>query len=104
MKSKFLVFIFFISAVTFAQNFYLNIKGKNEYENSIIDSLTYPKKHENVAEILETQKTFENSLYNIGYFNFELNSQKKINDSTFVFHYYFRFYAHLHVLKVDCYF
>lgn len=88
MKSKFLVFIFFISAVTFAQNFYLNIKGKNEYENSIIDSLTYPKKHENVAEILETQKTFENSLYNIGYFNFELNSQKKINDSTFVFHYY----------------
>ncbi|MBD3724486.1 MAG: hypothetical protein IE891_06840 [Flavobacteriaceae bacterium] len=88
MKSKFLVFLFFISAVTFAQNFYLNIEGKNEDENHIIDSIGYPKKHENVAQILETQKTFENSLFAAGHFNFELSSQKKVNDSSFVFQYH----------------
>ncbi|MEZ4787812.1 MAG: hypothetical protein R2790_08040 [Flavobacterium haoranii] len=88
MKSKFLVFLFFLSAVTFAQNFYLNIEGKNENENHVIDSIGYPKKYESVAQILETQKAFENSLFAAGHFNFELSSQKKVNDSSFVFQYY----------------
>ena len=88
MKSKFLVFLFFISAVTFAQNFYLKIEGKNENENLVIDSIGYPKKYETVAQILETQKSFENSLFAAGHYNFELSSQKKVNDSSFVFQYH----------------
>lgn len=87
MKSVFLSLFLFISAISFAQNFYLKIEGKSILESSVIDSLGYKSKHSNVASILEEQKSFEKRLVEYGYFSQRLINQQKINDSTFVFKY-----------------
>ena len=87
MKSVFLSLFLFISAISFAQNFYLKIEGKSILESSFIDSLGYKSKHSNVASILEEQKSFEKRLVEYGYFSQRLINQQKINDSTFLFKY-----------------
>jgi len=70
-----------------AQKFSLSIEGNSIAETQIIDSIGYTKKHETVASILETQKEFEKKLAFSGFVSFELLSQKKANDSSFVFTY-----------------
>ncbi|MCU0350188.1 MAG: hypothetical protein MUF43_05070 [Flavobacterium sp.] len=70
-----------------AQKFSLSIEGNSIAETQIIDSLGYTKKHETVASILETQKEFEKKLAYSGFVSYELLSQKKVNDSSFVFTY-----------------
>lgn len=85
---KLLIFLFVCCfQLTFAQKFSLSIEGKSVAETQVIDSIGYTKKHETVASILETQKDFEKRLSYSGFVSYELLSQKKVNDSSFVFTY-----------------
>ncbi len=85
---KLLTFLFFCCfQLAVAQKFSLSIEGNSITENQVIDSIGYTKKHETVASILETQKEFEKKLSFSGFVSYELLSQKKVNDSSFVFTY-----------------
>ena len=85
---KLLAFLFICCfQLAVAQKFSLSIEGNSIAETQVIDSLGYSKKHETVASILETQKEFEKKLAFSGFVSYELLSQKKVNDSSFVFIY-----------------
>jgi hypothetical protein len=85
---KLLAFLFICCfQLTVAQKFNLSIEGKSVAETQVIDSIGYTKKHETVASILESQKDFEKKLAYSGFVSYELLSQKKVNDSSFVFTY-----------------
>jgi hypothetical protein len=87
MKYFILFFTLFLCNLSFSQNFYLKIKGKNELETKQIDSLNYKSQHNLVADILKEKEKFDLKLQNNGFFEAELINQTKINDSTFVFQY-----------------
>ena len=85
---KLLIFLFVCCfQLAVAQKFSLSIEGNSITETQVIDSIGYTKKHETVASILETQKDFEKRLSYSGFVSYELLSQKKVNDSSFVFTY-----------------
>ena len=84
---KYLIFLFLFSPYIYSQQFYLKIEGSASTENKIIDSIGYTKKHTEIKSILETQKTFSQSLLKIGFLENELLQTKKINDSSFTFIY-----------------
>jgi len=85
---KLLAFLFICCfQLAVAQKFNLSIEGNSIAETQVIDSIGYTKKHETVASILETQKDFEKKLAYSGFVSYELLSQKKVNDSSFVFTY-----------------
>jgi hypothetical protein len=85
---KLLAFLFICCfQLAVAQKFNLSIEGKSVAETQVIDSIGYTKKHETVVSILETQKEFEKKLAFSGFVSHELLSQKKVNDSSFVFTY-----------------
>ncbi len=85
---KLLAFLFICCfQLAVAQKFNLSIEGKSVAETQVIDSIGYTKKHETVVSILETQKEFEKKLAFSGFVSYELLSQKKVNDSSFVFTY-----------------
>jgi hypothetical protein len=85
---KLLAFLFICCfQLAVAQKFNLSIEGNSIAETQIIDSIGYTKKHETVASILESQKDFEKKLAYSGFVSYELLSQKKVNDSSFVFTY-----------------
>ncbi len=87
MKIQFLLFILLSVSFLQAQEFTLVIKGENEFENRKIDSISYSKKHSSVAQILKSQKKFEEKLVLNGFYAFRLLEQQKTNDSTFAFRY-----------------
>ena len=62
---KYLIFLFLFSPYIYSQQFYLKIEGSSSTENKIIDSIGYTKKHTEIKGILETQKTFNQSLLKI---------------------------------------
>jgi hypothetical protein len=84
---KYLFFLFIISPNIYSQQFYLKIEGSSSFENKIIDSIGYTKKHIEIKNILETQKKFNENLLKIGYLENELLQTKKNNDSSFTFRY-----------------
>jgi hypothetical protein len=84
---KYLFFLFIISPYIYSQQFYLKIEGSSSFENKIIDSIGYTKKHIEIKNILETQKKFNENLLKIGYLENELLQTKKNNDSSFTFRY-----------------
>jgi hypothetical protein len=85
---KLLTFLFICCfQLALSQKFILSIEGKSTAETQMIDSIGYAKKHETVASILETQKEFEKKLSFSGFVSYEMLSQKKVNDSSFVFTY-----------------
>ena len=53
MKKLLYILFFSIGLSTYAQNFYLKIKGTNETETLIIDSLNYITKHQNLKLLFE---------------------------------------------------
>mgnify|MGYP000099884585 CR=1 FL=1 len=65
----------------------MKIEGSSSIENKKIDSIGYTKKHTEIKSILETQKTFSQSLLKIGFLENELLQTKKNNDSSFTFIY-----------------
>jgi hypothetical protein len=84
---KYLFFLFLFSPYIYSQQFYLKIEGSSSFENKIIDSIGYTKKHIEIKNILETQKKFNENLLKIGYLENELLQTKKNNDSSFTFKY-----------------
>ena len=75
---KYLIFLFLFSPYIYSQQFYLKIEGCSSIENKKIDSIGYTKKHTEIKSILETQKTFSQSLLKIGFLENELLQTKKI--------------------------
>jgi hypothetical protein len=84
---KYLFFLFLFSPYIYSQQFYLKIEGSSSFENKIIDSIGYTKKHIEIKNILEAQKKFNENLLKIGYLENELLQTKKNNDSSFTFIY-----------------
>ncbi len=88
MKLLFSFIVCFWFQFSLGKNFYLKIEGASEQEHKTIDSITYEFKHPSVASILTEQKRFETKLTNLGFFDWLLIEQKKVNDSSFVFQYH----------------
>ena len=88
MKKIFFLFllIFFFNKAH-SQKLYLSTVGANEYENSILDSLITKKNYSNAKLIQEEINTINYKLSLIGYFESEVISSKKTNDSTFQYIY-----------------
>lgn len=84
---KYLLFLLLFSPYIYSQQFYLTIEGTSSTENKIIDSIGYIKTHKEIKSVLESQKTFNQKLLNIGYLENELLESKKTNDSSFTFIY-----------------
>lgn len=79
-----LITITFFSTKLVCQNLYLTINGSSQYENKVIDSLSYLKTHKNYTSINFELDSIQRQLYNKGYIENELKNIKKKDDSTFV--------------------
>lgn len=70
-----------------AQNLYLTIKGSDYTETKKIDSIGYNKQFVNAKGVVDETESFSRRLFESGYLENENLSNKKINDSTFLFEY-----------------
>ncbi len=70
-----------------AQNLYLTIKGSDYTETKKIDSIGYNKQFVNAKGVVDETESFSRKLFESGYLENENLSNKKINDSTFLFEY-----------------
>ena len=78
------MFIFF-SFNVLGQNLYLKITADTTLELKTIDSIGYKKIHANAKGITDEATSFSEKLKRIGFLENEIVSNKKTNDSTFVF-------------------
>ena len=83
--SIFSFFLLMFSLNLSAQNFYLKISSKNSIENKIIDSINYKKTHVNAKSVLDETNFFADKLSKYGFTDANIDSQSKINDSTFYY-------------------
>lgn len=88
MKKLLLIIITTNCLLLHSQQFNLTIKGSSTKEERIIDSISYAKKHKNIPSILATIKKLDSTLSKIGFIEYSLKNQIKINDSTFNYTYY----------------
>ncbi|VXB47158.1 conserved hypothetical protein [Flavobacterium sp. 9AF] len=83
------IILFFINSVYLqSQSLQLNINGKTNKEQKVIDSISYTKKHITVSSIIDEVKKIDSILIRIGYINHTITKQEKINDSTFLYQYH----------------
>ncbi|WP_264531369.1 hypothetical protein [Flavobacterium sp. N502540] len=75
---------FLISISSNAQNLHLQIKGINQAETQIIDSLNYSENHTNIKSLFEEVKNVSEKLTKQGYLDHAILETKKTNDSTFI--------------------
>ena len=80
------MFIFF-SFNVLGQNLYLKITADTTLELKTIDSIGYKKIHANAKGITDEATSFSEKLKRIGFLENEIVSNKKTNDSTFVFNF-----------------
>ncbi|WP_417939582.1 hypothetical protein [Flavobacterium sp. RS13.1] len=86
MKQLFQIFLFcFISFSCYGQIFSLKIKGINEAENTIIDSLNYIQKHPNVKSATNEAIFVVEKLNKKGYLDIKTLGNSKINDSIYTY-------------------
>lgn len=86
MKQLFQIFLFcFISFSCYGQIFSLKIKGINEAENTIIDSLNYIQKHPNVKSATNEAIFVVEKLNKKGYLDIKTLENSKINDSIYTY-------------------
>lgn len=86
MHKKYYLFLFiitFFSLNGISQNLRLKIDGYSKNETSIIDSLSYSKKHNDFLSIKSEIETLQKTLHNLGYIENEAEEIKKENDSTY---------------------
>lgn len=84
LKELFLIFsILFLSLNSSAQRLALTIKGNSDFENKIIDSLSYNHEHTNAKSILSEINSMSERLTKIGYIENSVTENVKVNDSTF---------------------
>lgn len=84
MKRYLHLFFFLLSISSYAQNFYLKINGSTERENSILDSLNYTTKHQNIKSLYNEINNTSNRLNKIGFLNNKILETNQINDSTYI--------------------
>lgn len=77
-----LIYLFF-SAQVFCQTLFLEIKGTNESETKIIDSINYLKTHSDFFSIKSEIEFIQKNLFNRGYIEHEISKISKTNDSVF---------------------
>lgn len=80
---SYILFTFLVSISSYAQNFHLIIKGKNETQNKIIDSLDYKTEHLNIKSLFDEVKNTSEKLSQIGYLENKILKTNLINDSTY---------------------
>lgn len=83
MKSIFILIFYIFCLNGLAQSLFLNLKSNNVKENSILDSLNYQKKHNNLKSIYSEIENTKEKLFRIGFLNLESFEIIKLNDSTF---------------------
>ena len=84
-KLIFFTFLILSTNVILAQNTYLKIASAADFENKIIDSIGYNTKHPSAKSVFDEFQLVSTKLMKLGYINAELNSNNKVNDSTFLF-------------------
>lgn len=87
MKKISLLLILINTLYCNGQNFFLKITSSSPVEKTIIDSINYTKKHNNLKTLLEEINKFDTLTTKIGYLERKLTKQEKINDTTFHFNY-----------------
>ena len=88
MKKQILFFLLLIIySQAISQNFNLKIKGENEIENKIIDSIGYKTSHVNTKSIIDENNLFLDRIRKEGYCESNMISNIKIKDSIFQFNY-----------------
>ncbi|RED19665.1 hypothetical protein BD847_3952 [Flavobacterium cutihirudinis] len=78
-----ILFFYLLSISAHGQNFHLTIKGINESESKIIDSLNYNTKHTNLKSLFEETKKTSQILSKKGYTDNKILEVNKINDSSY---------------------
>ena len=84
-KIIFFTLLILSTNVVLAQNTYLKIASAADFENKIIDSIGYNTKHPSAKSVFDEFQLVSTKLMKLGYINAELNSNNKVNDSTFLF-------------------
>lgn len=74
----------FSSAIATGQNLTLKVFGNDAFENQVIDSIGYSKKHKNYSLINSEIDSIQNKLFKVGYFENEFSKIKKENDSSYL--------------------
>ena len=73
----------FYSSTLRAQNTSLNVIGANDEETKIIETHEYKKNHTDYNSIQNEIDSLQQKIINSGYIESEINSTRKINDSSF---------------------
>jgi hypothetical protein len=83
---KQLLYIFFLTSYLgcYAQNFHLKIKGTNNNEDQIIDSLNYSPNHPNLKSLYDEINNTSNWLSKKGYLDNKILETNKANDSSYL--------------------
>ncbi|KQW97620.1 hypothetical protein ASC72_14570 [Flavobacterium sp. Root420] len=83
---KQLLYIFFLTSYLgcYAQNFYLKIKGTNNNEDQIIDSLNYSPNHPNLKSLYDEINNTSDKLSKKGYLDNKILETNKVNDSSYL--------------------
>jgi hypothetical protein len=83
---KQLLYIFFLTSYLscYAQNFHLKIKGTNNNEDQIIDSLNYSPNHPNLKSLYDEINNTSNKLSKKGYLDNKILETNKVNDSSYL--------------------
>lgn len=84
MKQLLNILLFIIGLSCHAQNFYLEIKGSNQKESKIIDSLLYLPKHSNIKSLSDETNKTSKTLLKIGYLDNTILETTKLNDTTYL--------------------
>ncbi len=82
---KFLILIVLIGWNVSAQNLFLKISGKTDFETKVIDSTLYLKKHLTSKSVFDEVNSVSYKLIKFGYIDNQNLGNKKINDSTILF-------------------
>ena len=83
-KISLFLIVILTSLNCFAQIIHLQIKGKTINETKTIDSIAYQSKHKNTESLLEEIKNSQNSLLKKGYLTIFIETNLKINDSSYI--------------------
>jgi hypothetical protein len=83
---KQLLYIFFLTSYLgcYAQNFHLKIKGTNNNEDQIIDSLNYSPNHPNLKSLYDEINNTSDKLSKKGYLDNKILETNKVNDSSYL--------------------
>lgn len=71
--------------LSFSQNIYLKITGKDSISKTFINTIPLSKSFKNIKELTSQLTTLTTHTHKKGYFNSTLSDKQKINDSTYTY-------------------